>query len=100
VRLTFVQLMKEWARAVKRDVVALWIAARDPRTPWHGKVVAGLIAAYALSPIDLIPEFRLWLGVIFYKVYQNQPFLRGGGTESSLGSAPTIWAAFISCSNS
>ncbi len=49
--------LKEWARAIKRDVVALWLAARDPRTPWYAKAVAVGVAAYALSPIDLIPDF-------------------------------------------
>lgn len=49
--------VKQWARGIKRDVVTLWIAARDPRTPVAAKVVAGGVAAYALSPIDLIPDF-------------------------------------------
>jgi uncharacterized membrane protein YkvA (DUF1232 family) len=49
--------VKSWARTVKRDVVALFLAARDPRTPWYAKLMAGLVAAYALSPIDLIPDF-------------------------------------------
>lgn len=49
--------LKQWARGIKRDVIALWIAARDPRVPWYAKTVAGLVAAYALSPIDLIPDF-------------------------------------------
>src|SRR5689334_23904289 len=49
--------LKNWARALKRDVMALWLAARDPRVPWHAKAVAGAVAAYALSPIDLIPDF-------------------------------------------
>jgi uncharacterized membrane protein YkvA (DUF1232 family) len=49
--------LKLWARAIKRDVVALWLAARDPRVPWYAKVAAGAVAAYALSPIDLIPDF-------------------------------------------
>jgi len=53
---------RQWAKAIKRDVVALWIAARDPRTPVMAKVVAGAIAAYALSPIDLIPDFIPVLG--------------------------------------
>jgi uncharacterized membrane protein YkvA (DUF1232 family) len=35
----------------------LWIAARDRRVPWHAKLAAGCVAAYALSPIDLIPDF-------------------------------------------
>jgi uncharacterized membrane protein YkvA (DUF1232 family) len=48
---------KRWARAIERDVVALWIAARDRRTPSTAKIVAGVVAAYALSPIDLIPDF-------------------------------------------
>ncbi len=55
---------KRWARLLKRDVMALWIAARDSRTPWHAKLVAGLVAAYALSPIDLIPDFIPILGYL------------------------------------
>ena len=47
---------KRWARKIKRDVVALWLAARDPRVPWYAKAAAGAVAAYALSPIDLIPD--------------------------------------------
>ena len=53
-----------WARRLKRDVVALWLAARDPRTPWPAKAVAGAVAAYALSPIDLIPDFIPVLGLL------------------------------------
>lgn len=55
---------KDWARRIKRDVVALWIGARDPRTPILAKVVAGCVAAYALSPIDLIPDFIPVLGYL------------------------------------
>lgn len=55
---------KTWARNLKRDVFALWIAARDPRTPVSAKVVAGAVAAYALSPIDLIPDFIPVLGYL------------------------------------
>lgn len=55
---------KRWARLLKRDVMALWIAARDSRTPWYAKLVAGLVAAYALSPIDLIPDFIPILGYL------------------------------------
>ena len=53
-----------WARRVKRDVVALWLAAHDPRVPWYAKLVAGAVAAYALSPIDLIPDFIPVLGYL------------------------------------
>lgn len=56
--------MKGWANKVKRDVHALWLAARDPRTPWYAKAVAYFIAAYALSPIDLIPDFIPVLGYL------------------------------------
>lgn len=55
---------KRWAKALKRDVVALWIAARDPRVPLGAKVVAGAVAAYALSPVDLIPDFIPILGYL------------------------------------
>ena len=54
----------EWARTIKRDVVALRIAAHDPRVPWYAKAMAGAIAAYALSPIDLIPDFIPVLGYL------------------------------------
>ena len=55
---------RTWARSVKRDVVAIWIAARDPRVPWYAKLLAGAVAAYALSPIDLIPDFIPVLGYL------------------------------------
>ncbi len=58
------QRARQWARVIKRDVVALWIAARDPRVPWYAKAVAGAVAAYALSPIDLIPDFVPVLGYL------------------------------------
>jgi uncharacterized membrane protein YkvA (DUF1232 family) len=56
--------LKPWARRVKRDAVAVWIAARDPRVPWYAKVVAATTAAYALSPIDLIPDFIPVIGYL------------------------------------
>jgi uncharacterized membrane protein YkvA (DUF1232 family) len=56
--------LRSWARRLKRDVGALWIAARDRRTPVLAKVVAGSVAAYALSPIDLIPDFIPILGYL------------------------------------
>jgi len=56
--------LRQWARLIKRDMTALWIAARDTRTPLVAKVVAVVIAAYALSPIDLIPDFVPVLGYL------------------------------------
>ena len=58
------QRIKEWARTIRRDVHALYLAARDPRTPWYAKALALAIAAYALSPIDLIPDFIPVLGYL------------------------------------
>ncbi len=55
---------KQWARTIKRDVHAVWLAARDPRTPWFAKVLALVVAAYAVSPIDLIPDFIPVLGYV------------------------------------
>jgi len=55
---------KDWARAVKRDVTALYLSARDPRVPWYAKAVALAVAAYALSPIDLIPDFIPVIGYL------------------------------------
>ena len=62
--MTFGARLKEWARAIRRDVLALYIAARDPRVPWYVKAAAMAIAAYALSPIDLIPDFIPVLGYL------------------------------------
>jgi len=56
--------LKDWARTIKRDVHAIYLAARDPRTPWHAKALALCIAGYALSPIDLIPDFVPVLGYL------------------------------------
>ena len=49
--------MKSWARSLKRDGHAIYLASRDPRVPWYAKALAIAVAAYALSPIDLIPDF-------------------------------------------
>lgn len=60
----FIDRLRDWARALKRDVLALFRAARDPRTPWYAKALAAFVAAYALSPIDLIPDFIPVLGYL------------------------------------
>lgn len=56
--------LRDWARTIGRDVHALYLAARDPRVPWYAKLLAGCVAAYALSPIDLIPDFIPVLGYL------------------------------------
>ena len=52
-----IENLRTKARALKRETVALYLAARDPRTPWAAKLVVTIVVAYALSPIDLIPDF-------------------------------------------
>jgi uncharacterized membrane protein YkvA (DUF1232 family) len=58
------QALKQRARLLKRDAYTLYYAYRDPRTPWYAKIFAGLVAAYAFSPIDLIPDFIPILGYL------------------------------------
>jgi uncharacterized membrane protein YkvA (DUF1232 family) len=53
-----------WARRMKRDAVTLWFARKHPRTPWTAKALAVFVIAYALSPIDLIPDFIPVLGYL------------------------------------
>ena len=56
--------LKHWSLVLRRDVAAILGAARDPRTPGYAKVLALAVAAYALSPIDLIPDFNPVLGLL------------------------------------
>src|SRR3979490_1662568 len=56
--------LKNWARSLKRDVHAIYLAARDPRVPWYVKWLAIAVAGYALSPIDLIPDFIPIIGYL------------------------------------
>ncbi|MCS6881457.1 MAG: YkvA family protein [Oscillochloridaceae bacterium] len=56
--------LKQRARALKREVYALYIAAGDPRVPWYAKAVLGLVVAHTFSPIDLIPDFIPVLGYL------------------------------------
>lgn len=59
--------MTTWRERVdnlKRDVVVIAFAVRDPRVPWYAKAVGACVVAYALSPIDLIPDFVPVLGYL------------------------------------
>ncbi|MCA3277890.1 MAG: DUF1232 domain-containing protein [Roseomonas sp.] len=58
------QRLRLWAHLVLRDGLALYVAARHPRTPWLAKLLALIVAAYALSPIDLIPDAIPVLGIL------------------------------------
>ncbi len=55
---------RDRVRALKRDVIVIALAARDPRVPWYAKAVVACVVAYALSPIDLIPDFVPVLGLL------------------------------------
>lgn len=55
---------KSWARTLKREVYALYLAYKDPRVPWYARVFAGCVVAYAFSPIDLIPDFIPVIGYL------------------------------------
>ena len=54
----------DWARRIKRDALSLWFAYKDPATPWPVKALCWFVVAYALSPIDLIPDFIPVLGLL------------------------------------
>ena len=117
-RSNIINRLKQWARGIKRDVIALWIAARDPRVPWYAKAVAGLVAAYALSPIDLIPDFIPIIGYLddlvivpagillavkltppdLMEEFRQQATLREGRPMSRAGAAAVvvIWIAAAS----
>ena len=56
--------LKQRARHLKTESVALYLAARDPRTPWYAKLLVAGLVAYAFSPIDLIPDFVPVLGYL------------------------------------
>ncbi|OFW68668.1 MAG: hypothetical protein A2Y74_00110 [Actinobacteria bacterium RBG_13_63_9] len=57
-------IWKEKARTLKRETYAVYLACRDPRVPWYGRVLAACVVGYAFSPIDLIPDFVPVLGYL------------------------------------
>jgi len=58
------QRLKQWAKGLRKDVLTLWFAGRHPGTPLAAKLLALALAAYAFSPIDLIPDFIPVLGYL------------------------------------
>jgi uncharacterized membrane protein YkvA (DUF1232 family) len=61
------RLKEKWskrARELEADSYALYLAARDPRVPWYAKLLAAAVVAYAVSPIDLIPDFIPVIGLL------------------------------------
>jgi len=63
-RMGFSSRLKARAHDIERELYALYIAYRDPRTPWYGRFVTALVIGYAFSPIDLIPDFIPVLGYL------------------------------------
>lgn len=58
------QRLRDWARRLKQDTLALYLVARHPQTPWLARLLIAGLVAYALSPIDLIPDFIPVLGYL------------------------------------
>jgi uncharacterized membrane protein YkvA (DUF1232 family) len=56
--------LRRWAKGLKRDGLTLWFACKHPATPWYAKALGVFVVAYALSPIDLIPDFIPVLGYL------------------------------------
>ena len=61
---TIRESIQTWAHRVKRDGLTLWFACKRAETPWHAKALGLFVVAYALSPIDLIPDFIPVLGYL------------------------------------
>ena len=59
-----VDTVRAWAKRIKRDGVTLWFASKNPHTPWYARAMGVIVVAYALSPIDLIPDFIPVLGYL------------------------------------
>ena len=62
--MNLIEQLKSWARSLKKDVLILWFSAKNPKTPFASKAICIFIVAYALSPIDLIPDFIPVLGYV------------------------------------
>jgi uncharacterized membrane protein YkvA (DUF1232 family) len=60
----FIRRLESWARGVKVEVYALYLAYRDPRVSWYARVFAAAVVGYAFSPIDLIPDVVPVLGYL------------------------------------
>ena len=81
--------LKAWAAALKREALVLWFGSRDPRTPWYAKWLAAFIVAYALSPIDLIPDFIPIIG------YLDEVILLPGAIWLVLLWILALWALWL-----
>jgi uncharacterized membrane protein YkvA (DUF1232 family) len=62
--MTLIDTARTWARRIKRDGMTLWFACKHPATPWYAKALGAFVVAYAMSPIDLIPDVIPVLGYV------------------------------------
>lgn len=62
--MTLLAKLQSKARALKKEAYAIYLAARDPRTPWYAKLLIFFVVAHTFSPIDLIPDFIPILGYL------------------------------------
>ena len=62
--MTLLEKLRSQARALKNEVYAISLAARDPRTPWYAKALIFFVVAHTFSPIDLIPDYIPVLGYL------------------------------------
>ena len=99
--------LKKRARRLKAELYALYLAYRDPRVPWYARVFAAGVVAYAISPIDLIPDFIPILGylddlilvplgiVLALRMIPPEVMAecRERASELSSGGRPTSWVA-------
>lgn len=95
--------VRGWAETLRRDVHAVYLAARDPRVPWYAKAVLLMVAAYVVSPIDLVPDFIPVLGhvddvllvplgvLIATRLMPPEVLEEHRRRAAALGPAPTDW---------
>ena len=62
--MSWMRTLQQRAQQLEAETLVLYLAARDPRTPWYAKLLVAGVVAYALSPIDLIPDFIPVLGYL------------------------------------
>jgi len=92
---------------IRVEAHAVWLAARDPRTPWAARVVGLLVAAYALSPIDLVPDFIPVLGLVddailipagvwlFERLMPSGRMAEHRAAAEAAAHRPTSWAGLL-----
>ena len=105
--LTLNQRLQQWARKLKQEVIAIYFVMKHPKTPLYAKIFTAIIVGYALSPIDLIPDFipvlgyideaillPLWIALVIKMIPANiLVSCREKATTNPPAAKPKIWAA-------